>query len=122
MNNILKGVGYMKTEVTTNLSPKKRSKLMIILLVFTAVMLVSAGVSAYVILQHDSTYKGVHIGGLDVSGMSREEMLSLLETRYTVPASGLDVTLKTDLAELKASYPDLGSYMTLTPLPDGHFP
>lgn len=109
MNNILKGVGYMKTEVTTNLSPqKKRSKLMIILLVFTAVMLVSAGVSAYVILQHDSTYKGVHIGGLDVSGMSREEMLSLLETRYTVPASGLDVTLKTDLAELKASYPDLG--------------
>ena len=35
-------------------------------------------------------------------------MLDLLESIYTIPASGLEITLKTDLAELKASYPELG--------------
>ena len=101
----------MKTEVAANLpanTGKKKSKLMIILLVFTGVMLASASVFAYITLRYDSVYRGVHIGDLDVSGMARSEIIELLESRYTIPASGLEITLKTDLAEVSKSYPDLG--------------
>jgi len=107
---IFKKGGYMKTEVAAvPSSNKKKSKLpVIILLIFTGVMLLSAAVSAYVILQYDYAYRGVYVGNLDVSGMSKSEILELLQSSYTVPASGLEITLKTDLAELKASYPDLG--------------
>lgn len=99
----------MKTEVAANLpQKKKKSKLLLIMLIFTGVMLLSATVLAYITLQHDCTYKGVYVGSLDVSGMSRAEILENLESKYTIPASGLEITLKTELAELKASYPDLG--------------
>ena len=101
----------MKTEVAANLpanTGKKKSKLMIILLVFTGVMLASASVFAYITLRYNNVYRGVHIGDLDVSGMARSEIIELLESRYTIPASGLDITLKTDLAEVRKSYPDLG--------------
>mgnify|MGYP001225580390 FL=1 len=101
----------MKTEVAANLpanTGKKKSKLMIILLVFTGLMLVSASVFAYITLRYGNVYRGVHIGDLDVSGMTMSEMIELLESRYTIPASGLEITLKTDLAELSRSYPDLG--------------
>ena len=101
----------MKTEVAANLpanTGKKKSKLMIILLVFTGVMLASASVFAYITLRYNNVYRGVHIGDLDVSGMARSEIIELLESRYTIPASGLDITLETDLAEVRKSYPDLG--------------
>ena len=101
----------MKTEVAANLpanTGKKKSKLMIILLVFTGLMLVSASVFAYITLRYGNVYRGVHIGDLDVSGMTMSEMIELLESKYTIPASGLEITLKTDLAELSRSYPDLG--------------
>ena len=99
----------MKTETAANLPlGKKKPWALIILLIITAVMLAAATVFAYLTLQQAGVYKGVYVGSHDVSGMSREDMLDLLESIYTIPASGLEITLKTDLAELKASYPELG--------------
>lgn len=99
----------MKTEIAANLpQKKKKSKLLLIMLIFTGVMLLSTVVLAYITLRYDCAYRGVYVGSLDVSGMSRTEIFEQLESMYTIPASGLEITLKTDLAELKASYPDLG--------------
>lgn len=100
----------MKSEVAAVVpAEKKKLKLpVIILLIFTGVMLLSAAVCSYITLQYEYAYRGVHVGTLDVSGMSKSEILELLHSKYTVPASRLEITLKTDLAELKASYPDLG--------------
>jgi vancomycin resistance protein YoaR len=98
----------MEPEVRINKPQNRRRKVLIILSVLIAVMLLSASSLAYVVLQYGYTYKGVYINGIDVSGMSRQEMQQMLEERYNIPAAGQEIILKTRLAELKATYPDLG--------------
>jgi len=99
----------MEPEVQVkNPTVKKKNTTVIILSVFIAVMLLTASILAFIALQYGYIYKGVHIYDMDVSGMSRQELLQLLESRYSMPASDLSITLKTPLAELEISYPELG--------------
>ena len=99
----------MEPEVQSSLPKRNKKNIIIIaLLVFTAVMLISASVLSYIVLQSTTVYRGVYVGGLDISGMGRHDMLQFLEEKYTIPASELKITLKTSLAELTTTYPELG--------------
>ncbi len=86
---------------------RKRNTVLVILTIFIAVMILAASVLSYIALQYSNVYRGICIGNLDVSGMSRQEMMQQLESIYSIPASELDITLQTQLAELKVSYPEL---------------
>jgi len=99
----------MEPEVQVkNAAVKKRNKAVLILSIIIAVMILAASILAYIVLQYGYIYKGVHIDDIDASGMSRQELLQVLESRYSIPASDLSITLKTQLAELKLSYPEVG--------------
>lgn len=107
---ISRGVEYMEPEVRSAI-PKQQGKKRIViaaLLTFTVAMLIFACVFSYILLQSTTTYKGVYIERLDVSGMGRHDMAQYLETQYTVPAAELKIILRTPSAEVSAAYPDLG--------------
>ncbi len=100
----------MEPEVQSSI-PKRQSKkniIIIVLLIFIAVMLISASVFSYILLQSTAAYEGVYVGRLDVSGMGRHDMLQYLESKYTVPAMDHTIILKTPSAEVRATYPELG--------------
>ncbi len=99
----------MEPEVQPSLPKRsKKNVIIIVLLAFITTMLLSASVLSYFVLQSTGTYKGVHIGKLDVSGMGRQDMLQYLESQYTAPSAQLKITLKTPSTELQATYPELG--------------
>lgn len=101
----------MEPEVQVRrLRKKKRHVLVIVLLIFITLMVFSGTVFAYMTLRHDKVYKGVSIGGHDVSGMSMEDVMQFLDSRYRVPSEGNEITLKTANTELTASFPELGVY------------
>ena len=99
----------MEPVVQPSIPKRSRKRTIIIaLLIFTAVMLISASIFSYILLQSTSAYKGVYVGRLDVSGMGRHDMLQYLEAKYTVPALELKITLKTPSAKVNSTYPELG--------------
>ncbi len=99
----------MEPVVQPSITKHSRKRIIVVaLLIFIAVMLVSASVFSYILLQSTAVYKGVYVGILDVSGMGRHDMLQFLEAKYTVPAMELKITLKSPLAEVRVSYPELG--------------
>lgn len=99
----------MEPEVQVKRPVRNKSKIiLIVLLGVIALMLLSASVFAYMILQNDKTYKGVSIAGLDVSGLDRQSILQLLETKITKPADGLQIKLKSGNVEKEMSFPELG--------------
>lgn len=89
-------------------SNKKRKTLSLILTAFILIMISAASVFAYMTLSYDKVYKGITIGSLDASGMGRDELKKALEERYQSVADQQAITLKTDRAEVKAGFPDLG--------------
>ncbi len=100
----------MEPEVQSSL-PKPQSKKRIIiaaLLIFTAIMLLSAAIFSYVLLQSTTAYEGVYVDRLDVSGMGRHDMLQYLDAQYTIPAAELKIMLRSPSAEVEATYPELG--------------
>jgi len=98
----------MEPEVQVRPSKEKKgTAVRIVLLVFAALMLVSAVVLSYLTLKSEKVYKGVHIAGQDMSGLSRQETQLLLDKQYRLPAENLSITLKSPRAVLTASYTDL---------------
>lgn len=98
----------MEPEVQgSSIRSNKRNVILIILAVFILLMLLTTSVFAYMTLQNDRVYKGVYIGSENVSGMSIQELKQLLDNKYQAAIDSLDITLKTEKSELKASYPEL---------------
>jgi vancomycin resistance protein YoaR len=89
---------------------KKKHVLVIVLLIFIAIIVLTGTVFAYLTLQYDKVYKGVHIEGNDVSGLSKEEVKQFLDNMYQVPSEESEIILRAAGKELKASFPELGVY------------
>jgi len=98
----------MEPEVlTTNVKSSKRNTLMVVLSAIILLMLFAAITFAYMTLQNDAVYKGVHIGGTDVSGLSLDKLRQVVENQYMPLTEDLSITLKTNKLERKATYKDL---------------
>lgn len=99
----------MEPEVQGRRTKSKRKNIVLIIIAsFILLMLSTTTAFAYMTLQNDKVYKGVCIGRQDVSGMSRQELKQVLDTKYQAAVDSLDIMLKTEKSELKASYPELG--------------
>lgn len=98
----------MEPEVQALQIKRKRKKIIpILFLVVILAMFLSATVFAYLILQNDTVYKGVYVGSYDASGLSMDELQTLLEQNYRIPSEKLSITLKTPDTEVTSSYPEL---------------
>ena len=97
----------MEPEMQRRNRKSKKIFIPVVLAVFILFMLASASVFAYMTLQNDTIYKGVHVGDQDASGMSRQELKQILDTKFQSALDNMEITLKTEKAETKASYPDL---------------
>ena len=90
-----------------SIKSKKKSIILIILSAFILLMLSTTTALAYMTLQNDKVYKGVFIDSQDASGMSRQELKQVLDTKYQAVVDSLDILLKTEKSELKAGYTEL---------------
>ena len=72
------------------------------------IMLTASAVFVYKTLQNDTIYKGIYIGSQNASGMTRDELKKVLDTKYQTVADKQEITLKTEKAEFKVGFPDLG--------------
>ena len=98
----------MGTEVLVNsVKNKKRNTIFVILFVFISLMLFAAITFTYLTLQSDRIYKGVHIGNVDASGMSPRELSEAIDSKYLPETDKLEITLRTDKQERKATYTQL---------------
>lgn len=98
----------MESEVQSSRpKSKKRNIMLIFLAVFILLMLSATTIFAYMTLQNDNVYRGVRIGSLDASGMSRQDLKQALDAAYQSAVDSLEITLKTEKSELKAGYPEL---------------
>jgi len=98
----------MEPEVQIRRVRNKKSNVALILsLIFIAVMIASASVFAYLTLQNETVYKGVTAGGIDASGLSRQQLQTALEAKYNVPDDGTGITLKASETEMSLSFAEL---------------
>lgn len=86
---------------------KKKSIVLIIIIAFIALMVVSASVFAYLTLQNESVYKGVYVGGLDASGLSKQQLQAQLNVKYDTPDNGTGITLKASDTEMPITFAEL---------------
>jgi vancomycin resistance protein YoaR len=87
---------------------KKKTKILIILAAFIVLMLAAAGTFTGMVLQNDNAYKGIRIGSLDASGMSRDGLKKALDAEYQSVADRQTITVKSEKAEITVGFPDIG--------------
>lgn len=76
-------------------SNRQNSKIIVIFLVtFILLMLAVAGQLIYTILNYDRVYKGVHVEGYNLSGMTYAEVESFLKNKFEDNVAGMKLTLK----------------------------
>lgn len=88
-------------------SPRKRSKksiMLVSLIVLSMLMLAAAAQFMYMTLQNNNVYKGIYVNSLNVSGMTKPEMINQLNKEFQDKISNLEITLKTDRVTEKASF------------------
>ncbi len=98
----------MENEVQRSRPASKRKTVIFIILAAFIILTLSVTTAfAHMLLQNDKVYKGVYIGGQDISGMGRQELKQVLDNKYKAAFDNLDITLKAGKSELTASYPEL---------------
>jgi vancomycin resistance protein YoaR len=99
----------MEPEVPLSRPRNKKKKIYFIIpAVFILIMLTATAVFAYKILQNDKVYTGIYVGSQNASGMSRDDLKKVLDTKYQTVADKQEITLKAEKTEIKAGFPDLG--------------
>jgi len=81
--------------------------IIISLTVFILLMLAIAGQLTYMVLKHDTVYKGVYVNNLDVSGLTREELTGILKKTFQEDIAGTELVLKAGDRFSKFSYVDI---------------
>lgn len=86
---------------------KKKNIVLIIFIAFIALMVVSASVFTYLTLQNESVYKGVYVGGLNASGLSKQQLQTQLTAKYDTPDNGTGITLKASDTDIPITFAEL---------------
>ena len=106
----------METEVQK--IPRKhgrKSIIIISLIVFSMLMLAAAAQLTYMTLKYDKVYNGISINNINVSGMSKTQVLDCLNKQYTDRIKTLNITLQTSRISEKLNFTDLKvSYDTIS--------
>lgn len=98
----------MEPEIPQSTTKRSKKSIMLIsLIVLSVLMLAAAAQFTYITLQSSEVYKGVYINDLDVSGMTKPDMVNRLDEEYKDKLAGLEITLKTERVTEKSSLPDL---------------
>lgn len=97
-------------EADVQKSPQKhgrRNTILISLVIFSMLMLAVAAQLTYMTLKNDKVYNGIQINEVNVSGMSKTELLACLEKQYMDKVKKQEITLHTDHITEKANFSDI---------------
>ncbi|MCX7843315.1 MAG: VanW family protein [Clostridia bacterium] len=74
------------------------------IITFILLMLAIAGQFTYTVLSYENVYKGVTVNGSDVSGLSGNELYSLLEKQFCRKSSSTEIMIKSGNASEKFNF------------------